>query len=117
MALGPDLPAFFTPDDALSETLLQSAETVSDPIWRLPLYATYKKFINSKVAAVCNAASVRYGVAITAALFLQHFVTEDIPWVHFDIMAANTRDLPGRPEGGEAMGLRAVFHYLVQRFG
>jgi leucyl aminopeptidase len=72
--------------------------------------------LDSQVADLVNSASVPYGGAITAALYLQHFIDEETPWVHFDVMAWNIRKLPGRPIGGEALGLRAVYEYLKQRF-
>ena len=112
IALGTDLPAFFTNDDTVSEGLCKAAMDVQDPVWRLPLHQPYKKLLQSKVADLNNVASSPYGGAITAALYLQHFVAEGIPWIHFDIMASNERELPGRPEGGEAMGLRAMYQYI-----
>ena len=81
----------------------------------MPLHSDYDFMLESKVADVVNSASSPYAGAITAALFLQKFVN-DVPWVHFDIMAFNTRARPGHPEGGEAMGVRAVFEYLERRF-
>jgi leucyl aminopeptidase len=72
--------------------------------------------LNSTIADIANAASVPFGGAITAALFLREFVAEDVDWAHLDIMAWNRNSQPGRPEGGEAMGLRAIFAYLNQRF-
>ena len=81
----------------------------------MPLYAPYRDLLNSKIADIRNISSSPYGGAITAALFLQAFV--DVPrWFHFDVMAWNTRALPGRPEGGEAIGLRAVWHYVQSEF-
>lgn len=116
VALGTELPGFFTQDETLAADLLTTGESIGDPIWRLPLYKPYKALLKSKIADICNVASSPYAGAILAALFLQRFVGEDIPWVHFDIMAANIRGLPGRPEGGEAMGLRTVFTYLTKQF-
>ena len=72
--------------------------------------------LNSSIADINNNSSDSYGGAITAALFLKEFVTDDIPWLHFDLMAWNLRSRPGRPQGGEAMGLRALFAYLENRF-
>jgi len=91
------------------------AETTSDPVWRMPLHAAYGYMLKSKVADTVNSASTPYGGAITAALFLEKFV-DNVPWVHFDIMAFNIRKRPGRPEGGEAMGIRAAYRYLSERF-
>ena len=92
-----------------------SANELDDPVWRMPLHQDYNFMLNSKVADVVNSAASPYAGAVTAALFLERFV-RDMPWVHFDIMAYNTRNRPGRPEGGEAMGIRAVFDYLEKHF-
>ena len=117
VALGPDLPAMFCNDDELSEGLLTAADAVKDPIWRMPLFDAYREMLDSKVADIVNAASGGQGGAITAALFLKEFVPNETAWAHFDLMAWNSRSRPGRPEGGEAMGLRGVFRYLQTRFG
>lgn len=117
VALGPDVGAFFTTEDDIAQGLMNSASTVADPLWQLPLYAPYRKFLDSKCADMNNISSESYGGAITAALFLQTFVEKSIPWVHFDVMAWNSRALPSRPEGGEAMGMRAVFDFLRKRYG
>jgi leucyl aminopeptidase len=87
-----------------------------DPLWQLPLHEPYRELLNSKVADISNISSGSYGGAITAALFLQEFVKPEIPWIHIDVMAWNIRSLPGRPEGGEAMGIRSVFELIRQRF-
>lgn len=115
-AVGAEIAAMFTNDDTLALALSRGGEAVSDPVWRLPLHAPYGYLLKSNVADTVNSASVPYGGAITAALFLEKFVG-GIPWAHFDIMAFNIRARPGRPEGGEAMGIRAAFHYLKERFG
>lgn len=112
IALGTDLPAFFTNDEKVADGLRHAAQKVQDPVWQLPLYQPYKSLLKSKIADLNNVASSPYGGAITAALYLQHFVGDDIPWIHFDIMASNERALPGRPEGGEAMGFRAMYQYI-----
>jgi leucyl aminopeptidase len=117
VALGTELPAMFCNRDDVAQGLSQAASAVQDPLWRLPLYQPYRELIDSKVADIANSASRPYGGAITAALFLADFVPAHTPWAHFDIMAWNLRDRPGRPEGGEAMGIRAVFEYLRQHYG
>ncbi|MEE8043054.1 MAG: leucyl aminopeptidase family protein [Pseudomonadales bacterium] len=117
VALGPDLPAMFCNDDELSEGLLAAADEMKDPVWRMPLFDPYREMLDSKVADIVNAASNGQGGAITAALFLKEFVPNGTAWAHFDLMAWNSRTRPGRPEGGEAMGLRAVFKYLQGRYG
>ncbi len=117
VAMGPDIPAFFTRQEALQHALSQHGNKTYDPIWPLPLYEPYRAMLKSTLADCTNCAKTGYGGAITAAVFLGQFVDPKQAWVHFDLMAANTRTLPGRPEGGEAQGLRAVFAYLVQRYG
>ena len=116
VAVGTEIAACFSHDDALAAGLMQAAQQVNDPIWRLPLHRPYRDLLESKVADLANASSSGYAGAITAALFLQAFVPPNIAWAHFDMMGWNTRARPGRPEGGEAMGLRAVAAYLEQRF-
>ena len=109
VALGTDLPAMFCNNDDVAAMLLRHGEAVGDPVWRMPLHQPYKKQLESKVADLSNISNGPYGGAITAALFMEHFVEGDIPWAHFDIMAWNLAGRPGRPEGGEAMGIRAAF--------
>ena len=116
VALGTELPALFCNDEAVAEALLAAGKTASDPLWRLPLWAPYGKQIEGKTADLTNAPEGSYAGAITAALFLERFVEPSIPWIHLDLMAWNTSSRPGRPEGGEAMGLRAVFALLEDRF-
>lgn len=116
VALGTDIAALFTSDDALAAGLTAAGEAENDPVWRLPLYAPYRKLIEGKIADIVNSASAPYGGAITAALFLKEFVPDHIPWAHFDVMAWNVGSKPGAPEGGEANALRAVARYLQQRF-
>ena len=108
VAMGPDIPAFFSRDRGMIQAIWHAGEKAHDPIWPLPLYKPYLKFLKSTVADCVNSASTGYGGAITAALFLSQFVNESQDWVHMDLMAANTRALPGRPEGGDVQGLRAL---------
>ena len=117
IALGPDLPALFTPDDALAADLLRNAAATGDPLWRLPLWSPYRELLDSKIADINNISSGSLGGAITAALFLAEFVTETPAWAHIDMMAWNAKARPGRPIGGEAMGLRALFALIEERFG
>ncbi|MCX7116995.1 MAG: leucyl aminopeptidase family protein [Legionellales bacterium] len=117
VAVGTEISAVFSNNDKLVQALEKSALMVDDPIWRLPLFAGYEELFASSIADVSNASEAPYGGAITAALFLQRFITKDVPWAHFDIMAWNVGSKPGRPEGGEAMGLRAVGYYLCSRYG
>ncbi|MBE2295328.1 MAG: leucyl aminopeptidase family protein [Phycisphaerales bacterium] len=117
VALGTGMPALFCNDETMADSLLAAAEREQDPYWRLPLYAPYREMLNSKIADIANASESSFAGAITAALFLQEFVPAGISWAHFDLMAWNSKTQPGRPEGGEAMGLRAVFAWLEQRYG
>lgn len=116
VALGTELPALFANHDGLAEALIQHGIKNRDPMWRLPLFGLYREFLNSNIADINNNSTEPYAGAITAALFLKEFVPDDIPWVHFDMMAWNLRPRPGRPQGGEAMTLRALFSYLEERF-
>lgn len=117
VALGTDLPAMFCNQDDLAVALIQSGAQELDPLWRLPLFTPYREYLNSTIADINNHSAEPYGGAITAALFLKEFVPDHIPWVHFDLMAWNLRPKPGRPQGGEAMVLRALFNYLEAKFG
>lgn len=110
-AVGAELSAMFCNDDALADAVYQAGRSADDAVWRMPLHGDYNHMLNSKVADMVNCAPSPYAGAITAALFLERFV-EETPWMHFDINAFNVRNRPGRPEGGEAMALRAVFDYL-----
>ncbi len=115
-ALGTDIPALFCPEDKIASGLLMNAEREQDPLWQLPLYQPYRALLESKIADLVNATDSPYAGAITAALFLREFVPEETPWAHFDLMAWNMASRPGRPEGGEAMGIRGIFRYLANRF-
>jgi leucyl aminopeptidase len=115
-ALGAEIAAMFCNDDEVATGISKAAARSDDPVWRLPLHDPYQHMLDSNVADMVNSASSPYGGAITAALFLQRFV-DQVPWAHFDIMAFNTRSRPGRPEGGEAMAVRATFDYLTRKFG
>ena len=116
IALGTELPAVFANNDALVNDVIQHGDKCTDPMWRLPLFTLYREYLNSPIADINNNSAIGYGGAITAALFLKEFVPDDIPWLHFDIMAWNIGARPGRPLGGEAMTLRALFNYLNTRF-
>ncbi len=116
VALGADLPALFCNDEETAKALLAKADSEFDPLWRMPLFKPYRKQIESKVADLTNSTDSPLAGAITAALFLQEFVASGIPWAHVDLMAWNVSSRPGRPEGGEAMGMRAGFALLEERF-
>lgn len=117
VALGTEMPALFTNSDQLAGEVLQFSTSDSDPLWRMPLFASYRKLLDSKTADISNCSSGPYGGSITAALFLQEFVGEDIDWAHIDLMSWNLSARDGRPEGGEAQGIRAVYSYIANRFG
>lgn len=116
VALGTDIPAFFTDDDTLAADIAESSKTEQDPLWRLPLWQPYREQLDSTVADIDNAGSGAFGGAITAALYLKEFVENSKSWVHIDLMAWNSKSRPGRPLGGEVMGVRALFHLLQQRY-
>ena len=116
-ALGPELPALFSNDDALAAELLGAAEAAADPLWRMPLWKPYRKMLSSQVADINNVSESAFAGAITAALYLQEFVAKETPWAHIDTYAWNQSSRPGRPEGGEALGLRALYHLVEERFG
>ena len=116
VALGPDLPALFANRDDLAADLLAGGEAVSDPAWRMPLWKPYDEMYVSDVADLGNAADSPMAGAVTAALFLQKFVPDDIAWAHFDTFAWRPAAKPGRPKGGDAMGLRAAWQMLCRRY-
>jgi leucyl aminopeptidase len=116
VALGPEIPALFSPDDQLARDLQAHGERLGDPLWRLPLHAPYRKLLDSPIADISNAGSKPMAGAITAALFLKEFVTETTAWAHLDIYAMNEEARPGRPRGGEATALRPLMALVEQRF-
>jgi len=116
VALGTELPGFFSTNDEVATGITTAGQKISDPVWRMPLHDAYKDMLKSQIADMTNCSTTPFGGAITAALYLQEFVSDKTDWVHFDIMAFNVRHLPGRPLGGEAFGIRAVFKYLQNRF-
>jgi leucyl aminopeptidase len=116
VALGPDLPALFANHDGMAAALLAAGHSVNDPLWQLPLWRPYRRMLDSYLADFANAGASRHAGAITAALYLERFVPDGMPWLHLDTYAWNDADRPGRPRGGEAMGLRAVFAFLQNRY-
>ncbi|WP_025897789.1 leucyl aminopeptidase family protein [Sneathiella glossodoripedis] len=117
VAVGTELAATFTDDDELFDLIEKHSATEKDPVWRLPLWDEYRSLIDSPIADINNSGSTPYAGAITAGLFLKEFVNKSKSWVHFDIMAYNTRERPGRPAGGEAFAIRAMFAALKEKFG
>ena len=116
VALGPDLPALFANDDALASALLAAGDPVGDPLWRLPLWSGYDDMLKSDVADIANASDSPFAGAVTAALFLNRFVPAGAAWAHLDTFAWMPADKPGRPRGGEALGLRAAWAMLRARY-
>ncbi|MEA2780163.1 MAG: leucyl aminopeptidase, partial [Rhodospirillaceae bacterium] len=115
VALGPELPALFCNDDTVAEAVVRHGRSVDDPLWRLPLHKPYRRMIDSRIADINNSGDSPFAGAITAALFLADFVAESTQWLHLDIMAWNNRARPGRPEGGEAMTIRALYALIAER--
>ena len=117
VSVGTEIAAFFTNNDSLAAEIETASHKAADPIWRLPLFTAYEELLRSNVADLANCSDHPYAGAIVAGLFLQRFVSKSIPWIHFDIMAWNLGNKPGKPEGGEAMGLHAVVNYLLHVYG
>ncbi len=116
VALGPDLPPFYTSSDALAAEVARCAAEESDPLWRMPLWRRYDRLLDSKVADVGNVSSGSFAGSITCALFLQRFVSAAKEWLHLDIYAWNPSERPGRPEGGECQAARALYALLKRRY-
>src|SRR6202034_2967327 len=116
-SLGPELPALFGNDEGIVAELARISAAEHDPLWPMPLWQGYEDELSSKIADLNNVASSAMAGAIFGALFLKRFVGESTPWLHVDLYAWNSKDRPGRGVGAEAQGLRAVFRYLVKRYG
>lgn len=116
VAMGPDLPPFFANDEELAGQVTAASEHALDPLWRLPLWQPYADMLKSNLADIANSANSPMAGCITAALFLEKFVPPQVPWVHIDTYAWRDSATPGRPKGGEALGLRAMFTALESRF-
>ena len=108
VALGTELPGFFSTNDQVAADITAAGLKNSDPVWRMPLHRPYDNLFDSTIADMTNCPTQPFGAAIAAALYLERFV-EKTDWVHFDVMAFNVRHLPGRPLGGEAFGISLVF--------
>ncbi len=117
VALGLEIPAFFTPDDKLASQFARCTEEMKDPLYRLPLWGNYLDMMKSHVADISNDSNSGYAGAITAALFLKEFVENTKSWLHLDMMAWNPSSKPGRPLGAEAQGIRALYRLLEERYG
>ncbi len=116
IALGPDLPPFFTHDDGFAEDLAGHAAALDDPLWRMPLWPRYDTLLESRIANVNHISSGPFAGSITAALFLARFVEQAKTHVHLDIFAWNPKPRPGRPEGGEAQGIRALYALISEKY-
>ena len=112
VALGTELPALFANDDDTAAQIIRASNDAADPLWRLPLFDAYERHLDGGHAAMSSTGASGYGGAITAALFLRRFAGKQTNWAHIDVMAWNLGGRPGRPKGGEAMGLRALFTYI-----
>lgn len=117
IALGPDLPALYANDDALANDWLAAGQREHDPLWRMPLWRPYLRYLTSGIADIANASNTTMAGSVTAALYLERFVPEGQKWAHLDVYSWNDTERPGRPAGGEAQGLRAAFAMLKGRFG
>ena len=117
VALGPDLPPFYTEDETLAADVARCAREENDPLWRMPLWPAYDAWLDSKVANLNNAPSGAFAGSITCALFLQRFVEHAKSWLHFDIYGWTPTAKPARPEGGECQAARAMHRLLSQRYG
>lgn len=115
IALGPDLPALYANDDALAAQWLDAGVQQRDPVWRMPLWRPYLRYLTSNIADIANGGPSRMAGSVTAALYLERFVPAGVPWAHLDVYSWNDGDRPGRPAGGEAQGLRAAFAMLQAR--
>lgn len=116
VAVGPDLPATFVQDEGLASELLTAGSAVGDPLWRLPLWDGYEDMLKSDIADLVNAPDGGFAGAVTAALFLRRFVPKGVAWAHFDTFAWRPAAKPGRPKGGDALGLRAAWALLKSRY-
>ncbi|TIL67378.1 leucyl aminopeptidase family protein [Mesorhizobium sp.] len=116
VALGPDVPPFYTGDEALANDLAAASVAVEDPLWRMPLWKPYGAKLSSKIADINNVTSDSFAGSITAALFLKRFVEKTAAWAHFDIFAWNPSDRPYGLAGGEAQGIRALERVISKRY-
>ena len=114
VALGTELPALFTNDNDLGERIIDEGKEQIDPMWELPLFSPYERYLENKYDALSSTGSAGTGGAITAALFLKKFIDKDTKWAHVDLMAWNTSGRPGFPVGGEAMGLRNIVNMIIK---
>ena len=117
VALGPDLPPFYTEDETLAADVARYGQVENDPVWRLPLWRPYDQMLDSKVGDLNNIATGGFAGSIICALFLNRFVTSAKAWLHFDIYGWTPSARSGRPEGGECQAARALYTLLAERYG
>jgi len=117
VALGPDLPPFYTDDEGLAGDIARCAKAEADPLWRMPLWSPYGGMLDGKIADLTNSPSSSFAGSITAALFLKRFVGKTTAWAHFDVYAWNPKPRSHGPEGGEVQSARALFALIEERFG
>jgi len=117
VALGPDLPPFYTMDETLADDIAAHAMRASDPVWRMPLWDPYDKLLDGKTGNLSNISGGPFAGSITAALFLRRFVEKTKSWVHFDIYAWNPTPKSARPEGGDVQTARLLFDLMEARYG
>lgn len=114
VALGTECPALFCNKTETARKLMLISEQIDDPLWHMPLFEPYERFLKTETSALSSTGQSGYGGAITAALFLRKFIGKELNWAHIDVMAWNISSRPGRPKGGEAMGLRTVYQYIAE---
>jgi len=117
VALGPELPAVYSPDETLLGQLRLHGEEEADPVWPMPLWSGYDDELSSKIADLGNVSAAQFAGSIIAALFLKRFITATPNWLHVDLYAWNSRDRPGRPVGAEAQCVRGLYRLIRARFG
>lgn len=116
VALGPDLPPFYCDDDGFAGEVAGAASREADPLWRMPLWRPYESMLSSSIADIDNAAQGTFAGSVTAALFLKRFAPASGLWAHIDLFAWRPKAAPGRPVGGEAQSIRALFAVLAARY-
>lgn len=116
VALGTDLPALFANQQSTATKLQEMSHALHDPLWQLPLWEGYDEYIDETIADIGNTPHYGFAGAITAALFLQRFISPETDWVHIDSYAWNNSNRPGRPQGGEALAMRALYYYIKARY-
>ena len=116
-ALGPELPPYFTDNEALASEIDTASRLTADPVWRMPFWSPYDSWLDSKIADINHVSDGAFAGCITAALFLRRFVENAQAYVHFDIYGWAPKAKPGRPVGGEAYAIRALYHLIAKRYG